>query len=236
MSISDTARAKFRTYTEMPARVPQAVWVVLRAITMAITLGLVVLLLTEPALGLRLMWTLFIPILPLSFVVVPGLWRQICPMALLNQLPRTFGFSRGLTLPVKYKNLAYYFASIAFLAIVETRHFRAGDDIIRMRERDDSFYILTAGSVSVVVPDSAGRDLVIAEIPEGSVFGEIAFFDSEPRSATIRARTSGSAVRITRSNFEHLSAWYPMVARQMLFDLGRILAMRLRWTSTKIAK
>jgi len=122
------------------------------------------------------------------------------------------------------------------LAIVETRHFRAGDDIIRMRERDDSFYILTAGSVSVVVPDSAGRDLVIAEIPEGSVFGEIAFFDSEPRSATIRARTGGSAVRITRSNFEHLSAWYPAVARQMLFDLGRILAMRLRWTSTKIAK
>lgn len=120
------------------------------------------------------------------------------------------------------------------LAIVETRHFRTGDDIIRMGERDDSFYILSSGSVSVVVPDSRGRDTVIAEIPEGSVFGEIAFFDSEPRSATIRARKDGSAIRITRTNFEHLGAWHPLIARQMLFDLGRILALRLRWTSAKI--
>jgi CRP/FNR family transcriptional regulator, cyclic AMP receptor protein len=120
------------------------------------------------------------------------------------------------------------------LAIVETRHFRAGDDIIKMGERDDSFYILSSGSVKVVVPDKRGREIVIVEIPEGSVFGEIAFFDREPRSATIRAATNGSAVRITRANFEHLSAWHPVIARQMLLDLGRILALRLRWTSAKL--
>src|SRR3954451_21178604 len=80
------------------------------------------------------------------------------------------------------------------LAIVETRHFRRGDNIITRGERDDSFYILSSGAVSVVVPDKRGRDSVIAEIPEGSVFGEIAFFDREPRSATIRAQTDGSAI------------------------------------------
>ena len=103
-----------------------------------------------------------------------------------------------------------------------------------MGERDDSFYILSSGSVSVVVPNRRGRDTAIVEIPEGSVFGEIAFFDSEPRSATIRASSTGSAVRITRANFEHLSAWQPVIARQMLLDLGRILALRLRWTSAKL--
>jgi CRP-like cAMP-binding protein len=120
------------------------------------------------------------------------------------------------------------------LAIVETRHFRAGDDIITIGERDDSFYILSSGSVSVVVPDRKGRDKIITEIPEGSVFGEIAFFDRELRSATIRASKNGSAIRITRANFEHLSAWHPVIARQMLLDLGRILALRLRWTSAKL--
>ncbi|MGA9087836.1 MAG: cyclic nucleotide-binding domain-containing protein [Bradyrhizobium sp.] len=120
------------------------------------------------------------------------------------------------------------------LPIVETRHFRLGDDIIKMGERDDSFYILSSGSVNVVVPDRRGRDTVIVEIPEGSVFGEIAFFDRQPRSATIRASSDGSAIRVTRANFEHLSAWYPVIARQMLLDLGRILALRLRWTSTKL--
>lgn len=121
------------------------------------------------------------------------------------------------------------------LAIVETRHFRVGDDIVRMGERDDSFYILTSGRVSVVVPDKRGRDNAIAEIPEGSVFGEISFFDSEPRSATIRATSNGSAIRITRANFEHLSAWHPVIARQVLLDLGRILALRLRWTTAKVS-
>lgn len=116
------------------------------------------------------------------------------------------------------------------LKLVETRQFREGEDLIRAGDRDDSFYILTAGEVDVVVgPD--GGESVLATIAEGSVFGEIAFFDRAPRSATIRARTQGSAVRVTRENFDTLSSWEPNIARQMLFDLGRILAMRLRWTT-----
>jgi CRP-like cAMP-binding protein len=72
---------------------------------------------------------------------------------------------------------------------------------------------------------------VLATIQEGSVFGEIAFFDDAPRSATIRARKRGSAVRISRENFENLAAWEPKIARRMLDELGQVLAMRLRWTT-----
>lgn len=117
------------------------------------------------------------------------------------------------------------------LNIVETRQFRAGEDLIRIGEKDDSFYILTNGDVDVVV-DTGGGETVLTTISEGSVFGEIAFFDEAPRSATIRAHSQGSAVRITRENFDNLAAWEPNIARQMLYDLGRILAMRLRWTTS----
>lgn len=75
-------------------------------------------------------------------------------------------------------------------------------------------------------------DKVLATIPEGSVFGEISFFDGAPRSAAIRSRTQGSAIRVTRENFDTLAAWEPVIARKMLFDLGRVLAMRLRWTTS----
>ena len=115
------------------------------------------------------------------------------------------------------------------LGVVETRQFRAGEDLIRIGDEDDSFYILTNGNVDVVV---GAEETVLATISEGSVFGEIAFFDRAPRSATIRARSQGSAVRITRENFDNLAAWEPEIARQMLYDLGRILAARLRWTTT----
>lgn len=121
------------------------------------------------------------------------------------------------------------------LNIVETRQFRAGEDLIRTGEKDDSFYILINGDVDVVV-DTGDGETVLASISEGSVFGEIAFFDGAPRSATIRARTRGSAVRVTRENFESLAAWEPNIARQMLHDLGRILAMRLRWTTGLAAR
>ena len=112
------------------------------------------------------------------------------------------------------------------LKIVKSRLFRAGDDLIHAGDKDDSFYILTSGEVEVTIADK-----VLATIPEGSVFGEISFFDGALRSATIRAKTKGSAVRVTREDLDALAAWEPEIARRMLFDLGRVLAMRLRWTT-----
>lgn len=118
------------------------------------------------------------------------------------------------------------------LKVVETRQFRAGEDLIHSGDQDDSFYLLTSGEVEVLIGSEEG-ERVIATITEGSVFGEIAFFDQEARTATIRARSRGSAVRITRENFETLAAWEPGIARRMLIELGRILAMRLRWTLSR---
>lgn len=116
------------------------------------------------------------------------------------------------------------------LNLVVTRPFSAGEDLIKVGEREDAFYILVSGVVDVVV-DSGGGEKILASIAEGSVFGEIAFFDGSPRSATIRARTPGSAIRVSRDSCERLSVWEPRIARQMLFDLGAILAMRLRRTT-----
>jgi CRP/FNR family cyclic AMP-dependent transcriptional regulator len=125
------------------------------------------------------------------------------------------------------------------LAVVETRQFKAGTVLIQAGDQDDSFYILTAGEVQVILqgdPVNGQEEKVLATIPEGSVFGEIAFFDGSPRSATIRARTAGAAVRVTREAFDNLSAWHPNIAKQLLFDLGAILAMRLRWTTGRAAR
>lgn len=118
------------------------------------------------------------------------------------------------------------------LPMVETIHFRQNEILISRGENDDSFYILTKGSVAVLQSDK-GSENVLTSIPEGSVFGEMAFFDGQPRSATIRAESIGTVLRFSRRNFESLAAWKPRIARQILFDLGSILAMRLRWTTQK---
>jgi len=120
------------------------------------------------------------------------------------------------------------------LSIVETRHFQAGDELVRLGEEDDSFYILSSGSAELLIRDKEGQWRSLSVIPEGSVVGEVAFFDHGPRSGTIRAREKGTAIRVTRKNFEHLAAWEPVLARHVLMALGKVLAFRLRWLTTRI--
>ena len=120
--MSEVADKPFPTYLEMPARLPAWFWWGFRLATFAVTLLLAWLIATAPETGFALFWKVIIPLLPLSFAVAPGIWRQICPMALMNQLPRTFGFSQERTLPVKVKNLAYFISVLTFFFIVSLRH------------------------------------------------------------------------------------------------------------------
>ena len=106
--------------------------------------------------------------------------------------------------------------------------FSPGDVLLKAGEIDDALYIIANGEVEVFNENSFGFDRRIALIGEGSVFGELAFFDHQPRSASIRAITCGEVLRISRQGFEQISAWNPHLALQLLFDLGRILAYRFR--------
>lgn len=118
---ADSATQFFRNYTKRQPRVPMAVWWAARAATLGVTALLVVLLLWRPELGLKLFWGLAIPLVPALLVVAPGLWRQVCPMATLNQLPRLGGFTRALDLPTAWKNAAFGISVLLFLGAVSMR-------------------------------------------------------------------------------------------------------------------
>lgn len=111
----------FSNYTQLKTRVPMAVWYAARLLVMAATVGLAVLLIVQPELGLKLFWGLAIPVVPALLVVAPGLWRQVCPMATMNQLPRLGGFSRALDLPPALKAAAFGIAVALFVTAVALR-------------------------------------------------------------------------------------------------------------------
>jgi CRP/FNR family transcriptional regulator, cyclic AMP receptor protein len=100
--------------------------------------------------------------------------------------------------------------------------------LLKAGESDNSLNIVVSGQVEVINPNSFGILKRIATIGEGSVFGELAFFDGQPRSASIRAITEGQLLRLSRKGFDRIAAWNPSLAQQLLFDLGRILAYRFR--------
>lgn len=112
-------------------------------------------------------------------------------------------------------------------------HFMPGDLLIDIGETDDGVYIIVDGSVEVIARGTFGINKSIAQIEEGSVFGEMSFFDQQPRSAAIRAITEGNVLHLTRNGFEQMSAWNPALGRKLLFDLGKIIAHRFRQVRSK---
>ena len=71
--------------------------------------------------------------------------------------------------------------------------YRPGDKIVDVGESDDGVYIIIEGSVEVIVRGAFGIEKSITEIYQGSVFGELSFFDQQPRSAAVKAKTEGYA-------------------------------------------
>ena len=109
----------------------------------------------------------------------------------------------------------------------EHQRYPARAQILRMGEADRTLYIVQAGKVDVVIEEPR-KSKVIATIGAGSVFGELAFFDGEPRSASIHATEDCALLALSHAAFTTMSAWHPRIARELLFDLGRVISMRLR--------
>lgn len=109
------------------------------------------------------------------------------------------------------------------LAYTDTRRLRPGDWLIREGELDRALYVLSDGRLEAILPGRAGR---VIEAP--ATVGELAFLDGRPRTAGLRALTHGEAQRLSYDAFEALSAREPRLARDLLLDLGRIVAARLR--------
>ena len=75
----------------------------------------------RPAAGLFAFFEVIVPLLPILFLVAPGLWRNVCPLAASNQLPRVRGFTRGRTAPNWLRNRGYLIAVTLFVGIAGAR-------------------------------------------------------------------------------------------------------------------
>jgi len=120
-SVPAGADTEFPNYTRLPAYLPQAVWHALRVAAVAAAAGLAAVLLWRPEFGLVLVWGLVIPLAPIVFLVAPGLWRNVCPLAALNQLPRLAGFTRGLVQTPRLMEYAYVIGMALLLVLVAAR-------------------------------------------------------------------------------------------------------------------
>jgi nitrite reductase (NADH) large subunit len=114
-------RDLFPAYTDLPTVVPLRVWQVIRAGSVLAYLAVVVTLFVRPAGGLFIFFRIIVPLWPMLFFVAPGVWRNICPLAASNQLPRVAGFSRAGTAPGWLARNGFLMAATLFFGIAGAR-------------------------------------------------------------------------------------------------------------------
>lgn len=111
--------------------------------------------------------------------------------------------------------------------LMETR-LPAGAIIIHEGRRATSMAFVDEGTVTIQKEDLGAPERHIIDLARDAVIGEIAFFDNEPRSATVVAKTDVVLLVLTRERFDALAEERPELAIRILFYVGRVLSRRLR--------
>jgi len=101
--------------------------------------------------------------------------------------------------------------------------FQPGQAIFHQGDVPEHLYIVEQGEVDIVLP-ARGEELIVASFEPGSFFGELAVFDSLPRSATARASVSTSLVCLPLRAVGALLDQHPEAARRFL----GVIVQRLR--------
>ncbi len=103
--------------------------------------------------------------------------------------------------------------------------FREGDD-------SDTCYVVRSGHARAVREHGDGRQITLATFGPGDIFGELAMFDAERRSATVEAVDDLEAVAILGTDMRHLMRRHPDIAIKLVIALGR----RLREANERLAR
>jgi hypothetical protein len=93
-------------------------WRTLQTLVWLAGLGIVVLLLAWPAVGLAALWNVLIPVAPALLVFVPGLWRNICPLGSTALAARRAGLSMRRPLSHRQRAWLTLLGVVALFAIV----------------------------------------------------------------------------------------------------------------------
>jgi CRP/FNR family transcriptional regulator, cyclic AMP receptor protein len=100
------------------------------------------------------------------------------------------------------------------------RHWERGEVIFREGDRGDTCYLLRTGAVVLTREHQDGRMVALAELRAGALFGELAMFRGETRSATAEAIEATTAVALLASDMQRLIRRSPGLALKFLATLA----------------
>lgn len=110
-----------------------------------------------------------------------------------------------------------------------TRRFTHGDSVVRQGEVQAALFLVRAGAVRLAAILPAGREVVVAVLGPGDLFGETALL-GEPSPVEARAVGRAEVEALPLASLEAILARHPETASELL----RLLASRLHRTSAAL--
>ncbi|MCC6279520.1 MAG: cyclic nucleotide-binding domain-containing protein, partial [Saprospiraceae bacterium] len=110
------------------------------------------------------------------------------------------------------------------LTFFEWVDLHGGSCLFRQGDEGDSMYVLASGRLRVLRQQEGGYSDAFAEIAAGQTVGEMALITGEPRNADIIAMRDSVLARISKADFERLTAIYP----QALLHISNTIIERLQ--------
>ncbi|WP_170558007.1 Crp/Fnr family transcriptional regulator [Ruegeria atlantica] len=105
-----------------------------------------------------------------------------------------------------------------------------GQVLFEQGDEGDALYVISEGTLEVSFLAMSGRKLSLTLMKPGEVFGEIALFDSGPRTATIAAAEPSKVLRVRRSDVMDQIRQHPDLA----VDMIRLAGLRMRWMGSQL--
>lgn len=110
------------------------------------------------------------------------------------------------------------------------RTFAQGEVIFQEGTQGDVMYVIREGRVLIKREHASGRTIALIEMGAGDIFGELAVFDKEVRSATVECVAPTSVVALTAGDVSRVLKRNPEIAIKVIVSLSR----RLREANSRI--
>lgn len=104
-----------------------------------------------------------------------------------------------------------------FIGHYENNFYRKGEVVVTAGDRGECLFVIVEGEADIFYP---GRELSVAVLKEGDIFGEIALLTDEPRSATVIAKTELRAMTLNKETFSEYMHQHPDRLMLLLKTLG----------------
>jgi len=112
------------------------------------------------------------------------------------------------------------------------RAFDPGQVVFREGDASDTCYIVRLGQARAISTHADGRTITLANFGPGDIFGELAMFEDELRSATVEAIETTSVVGVLGPDMRRLMSEHHEIAMRLVIALGR----RLRETNDRLSR